>query len=188
MKRVFLTAMFLGALGLASAWGTEQDKTVVVIIKTSKGTIRAELYPDKAPKTVENFLKYVDDKHYDNTIFHRIKPEFMIQGGGKEPGGKEKKTRDPIKNEAGNGLSNKRGTLAMARTGVPDSATCQFFINVVDNDFLDRANARDKVGYAVFGKVIDEKSMKVVDEIKIVPTNAGDVPLQDVIIESIRRE
>jgi cyclophilin family peptidyl-prolyl cis-trans isomerase len=132
----------------------------------------------------------VDDKFYDGTVFHRVISNFMIQGGGFEPGMKEKKSKDPIKNESFNGLPNKRGTIAMARTGVPDSATAQFFINVKDNDFLDKANARDRVGYAVFGKVIE--GMDVVDKIREVETaNAGgheNVPVQDVIIKSVRVE
>lgn len=166
---------------------TSKDKNVVVMIETSKGKIKAELFAEKAPITVKNFLQYVDDKHYDGTIFHRVISTFMIQGGGMEPGQgmREKPTRAPIKNEGGNGLKNKRGTLAMARTGEPDSATSQFFINVVNNDFLDRANAKDMVGYAVFGRVLE--GMDVVDAIKVVPTNKGDVPLQDVVIKSIRR-
>lgn len=184
MKRFTLAAMFLGILGLSSAMGTAQDKKVVVVIETSKGTIKAELFADKAPITVKNFLQYADDKHYDGTIFHRVIADFMIQGGGLEPGLKPKQTRAPIKNEAGNGLSNKRGTLAMARTGEPDSATSQFYINVVDNPFLDRANADDMVGYCVFGQVIE--GLDVVDAIKGVATKKS-VPVQDVVIKSVRR-
>jgi cyclophilin family peptidyl-prolyl cis-trans isomerase len=135
---------------------------------------------------VKNFLQYVDDKFYDGTVFHRVIPDFMIQGGGFEAGMREKRTREPIVNEGGNGVSNTRGTLAMARTNVPDSATAQFFINVKDNLFLDRARAADKVGYAVFGKVID--GMDVVDEIRRVETGQRDVPTQDVVIRSIRRK
>src|SRR5580693_665950 len=115
-------------------------------METSLGTIKIELDEEKAPISVKNFLQYVDDKFYDGTIFHRVIKTFMIQGGGMTPDLKEKKTREPIKNEAGNGLSNKRRTLAMARTNVPDSATSQFFINVADNDRLDRAKAPDGVG------------------------------------------
>src|ERR1051325_5837141 len=144
-------ATLLGAVSLPSA--VAQGKNPRVVVETSAGKIVVELYADKAPMTVKNFLQYVNDKHYDGTIFHRVIKDFMIQGGGMEPGLKEKKTRDPIKNESDNGLSNERGTIAMARTAVPDSATAQFFINVKDNNFLDRAKARDKVGYAVFGKV-----------------------------------
>src|SRR5262249_12947279 len=154
-----------------------EAKNPVVEIKTSMGTIKVELFEKDAPVTVKNFLRYVDDKHYDGTIFHRVIADFMIQGGGFSKGlnkanikDKEKKTRDPIKNESNNGQSNKPGTIAMARTGRPDSATAQFFINTKDNDFLDRAKARDKVGYCVFGKVIE--GMDVVDKIRRVKTRA----------------
>ncbi len=168
----------------------------VVVIDTSMGTIKAELYQDRAPGTVKNFLIYVDDKHYDGTIFHRVMSDFMIQGGGFEPGAleknDEKQTRAPIRNEADNGLSNQRGTLAMARTGDPHSATAQFFINVKDNVGLDRGR-NDKFGYAVFGKVIE--GMAVVDKIRNVETHTvgvrprahDDVPKEDVVIKSIRR-
>lgn len=159
-----------------------------IVMDTSMGTIGIELFQDKAPITVQNILQYVDDQHYDGTIFHRVIPNFMIQGGGMEPGMKEKATKAPIKNEAGNGISNTRGTLAMARTNAPDSATSQFFINTKDNDFLDRAKSRDGVGYCVFGKVTE--GMNVVDKIKDVETgNVGphqNVPRQDVVIKSIR--
>ena len=157
----------------------------VVEIKTSKGTIQVELFEKDAPITVKNFLQYVDDKHYDGTIFHRVISDFMIQGGGLTKDMKEKKTREPIKNESSNGLENKCGTIAMARTPLPDSATSQFFINVVDNSFLDRKNARDRVGYCVFGKVIS--GMDVVDKIKNVRTGRGDVPTETIEIISIRR-
>jgi peptidyl-prolyl cis-trans isomerase B (cyclophilin B) len=148
------------------------------------------LYPDKAPVTVQNFLAYVDEGFYDGTVFHRVIPNFMIQGGGMEPGMRQKKTKATIKNESANGLSNTRGTVAMARTSVPDSASSQFFINVQDNGFLDRAQASDRVGYCVFGKVIE--GMDVVDKIKAVKTTTksghGDVPVADVLIQSVRRE
>lgn len=162
----------------------------VVIIETSMGTIQAELFADKAPKSVENFLKYVDDGFYDGTIFHRVIGDFMIQGGGLTPDMKEKKTRAPIKNEAGNGLKNLRGTLAMARKPDVDSATSQFFINVVDNGFLNHRGEEEKdFGYAVFGKVIS--GMDVVDKIKVVPTTSfqlyTDVPVTPVVIKSIKR-
>ncbi len=162
-----------------------QDKNSRVVIETNHGKIVLELFDAKAPITVKNFLQYVDDKHYDGLIFHRIIADFMIQGGGYEKGMKERKTRAPIKNEAGNGIANARGTIAMARTNVPDSATSQFFINTVENKFLDRANARDGVGYAVFGRVIE--GIDVVDKIRRVETNKGDVPLTDVVIQSVRR-
>jgi cyclophilin family peptidyl-prolyl cis-trans isomerase len=165
-----------------------QGKNPRVVVETSAGKIVVELYADKAPMTVKNFLQYVNDKHYDGTIFHRVIKDFMIQGGGMETGLKEKKTRDPIKNESDNGLSNERGTIAMARTAVPDSATAQFFINVKDNNFLDRAKARDKVGYAVFGKVVE--GMDVVDHIRTAATgNKGgheNVPNTDIVIMSVR--
>jgi cyclophilin family peptidyl-prolyl cis-trans isomerase len=175
-------------LGVVASGGVKAANPVV-IMETSMGTIKIELYEDKAPITVKNFLSYVDDKHYDGLVFHRVISDFMIQGGGFEAGMKEKKTKEPIKNEAGNNVSNTRGTIAMARTSVPDSATSQFFINVKDNSgSLDRANARDKVGYCVFGRVID--GMDVVDKIKNVKTGVkkghDDVPEEDVIIKSVK--
>lgn len=158
-----------------------------VILDTSQGEIHVELYANKAPITVENFLKYVDDGFYDGTIFHRVIPDFMIQGGGFTADMSQKPTRDPIKNEADNGLSNEPYTLAMARTSVVDSATAQFFINVADNVFLDHGS-RD-FGYAVFGKVV--KGEDVVDAIAGVATGmqAGmrDVPKETVTITSARR-
>ena len=160
-----------------------------VLIETSQGTIKAELDGDKAPVTVANFLSYVDDKFYDDTVFHRVIPDFMIQGGGFAPGLRQKTTKAAIKNESGNGLTNQRGTLAMARTNVPDSATAQFFINLKDNTFLDKARAPDGVGYCVFGRVTE--GMDVVDKIKAVATGRRgmheNVPTQDVVIKSIRR-
>ena len=163
--------------------------THTVIMDTSLGDIKVELDPVKAPVTVKNFLEYVDDGFYDGTIFHRVISNFMIQGGGFQPGMKQKANKGSIKNESANGLANKRGAIAMARTNVPDSATSQFFINVKDNDFLDKAKSQDGVGYCVFGKVVE--GMDVVDKIKAVKTgNQGhhdDVPLQDVTITSIRR-
>lgn len=158
----------------------------MVIMSTSMGDIKIELYRDKAPITVENFLAYVNEKYYDGTIFHRVIPGFMIQGGGFAPEMQEKTTKPPIKNEADNGLKNDTGTIAMARTSVVDSATSQFFINLTDNDFLNHGN-RD-FGYAVFGKVVEE--MDVVNKIAGVKTgNHGmhrDVPLEPVVVESIR--
>src|SRR6516162_10243069 len=160
-----------------------------VVMETSLGTITIELDGDKAPLTVQNFLSYVDEGFFDGTIFHRVIPDFMIQGGGMEPGLKEKRTKGSIKNESSNGLTNKRGTLAMARTSAPDSATAQFFINLKDNAFLDKAQARDGVGYAVFGKVTS--GMDVVDKIKAVATarrgHHDDVPVKDVVITSVKR-
>src|SRR4051812_46354698 len=124
MKRIALAAVLLGLLTAPASYG--QDKNPVVVMETSMGTIKIELYEKKAPVTVKNFLDYVEAKHYDGLIFHRVIPDFMIQGGGMEPGLKERRGKDPIKNESANGLSNERGTLAMARTSVPDSATAQF--------------------------------------------------------------
>ncbi|MBW7902633.1 MAG: peptidyl-prolyl cis-trans isomerase [Rhodocyclaceae bacterium] len=157
-----------------------------VKLTTNFGAVTIQLDAEKAPKTVENFLAYVAAGHYDNTVFHRVIKGFMIQGGGYAPGMKEKDTRDAIENEAANGLKNKRGTLAMARTGDPHSATAQFFINLVDNDFLDfKVPSGNGWGYCVFGEVVD--GMDVVDKIKDVRTgNKGfhqDVPVDDVIIE-----
>ncbi len=188
MKRFGICALTLGLLALVQSSALGQAKNPVVVIDTSMGKITVELFEAKAPISVKNFLKYVDDKHYDGTIFHRIIPTFMIQGGGMEPGMKEKRSNAPIKNESTNGLSNERGTLAMARTNDPDSATAQFFINVVDNKALDRSAA--SAGYAVFGKVID--GMDVVDKIRRVNTGPRggheNVPLQDIIIRSIKRK
>lgn len=159
----------------------------MVILKTNYGDITIELDFEKAPKTAENFVQYVKEGFYDGTIFHRVINNFMIQGGGFEPGMKQKATRDPIENEADNGLANDSGTIAMARTMDPHSASAQFFINVKDNDFLNHsAKTAQGWGYAVFGKVTD--GMDVVDKIKAVATTmaAGhqDVPAEDVIINS----
>jgi peptidyl-prolyl cis-trans isomerase B (cyclophilin B) len=161
-----------------------------VVLETDKGKIVIELYPDKAPQTVQNFLSYVDAGHYNSTIFHRVIPNFMIQGGGMTAGMKEKPTRPPVKNEADNGLKNQRGTIAMARTQVPDSATAQFFISTADNDFLDFKNKTIQGwGYAVFGKVVE--GMDVVDAIAKVKTgNRGghqDVPVDTVMIIKAER-
>jgi len=185
MKRLFLLAL----AGVAFAAVPARAANPVVVIETSVGNIKVELFEDKAPTTVKNFLGYVDDKFYDGTIFHRVIKNFMIQGGGFESGMKEKKTKEPIKNESDNGLANERGTIAMARTSEPNSATAQFYINVVTNKSLDRANADDKVGYCVFGKVID--GMDVVDKIRAVETGVAgrfrDVPKNDVVIKAIKR-
>lgn len=181
-------------LGMATA-GTARAANPVVVIETNMGTIKVELFEDKAPITVKNFLGYVNDKQYDGLIFHRVIETFMIQGGGFEPGMKKRETKGPIKNESDNGLSNLRGTIAMARLGrdvggvkAADSATNQFFINVKDNTMLDREKAGDKVGYCVFGRVIE--GMDVVDKIKAVKTTSkegyDDVPEADVVIKSIR--
>jgi len=160
----------------------------MVKLNTNYGTIVLELDADKAPKTVANFLQYANDGFYDGTIFHRVINGFMIQGGGMQPGMVEKQTRESIQNEADNGLTNARGTIAMARTPDPHSASAQFFINVADNDFLNfRAATQDGWGYCVFGKVVE--GMDVVDKIKGVETdNKGyhqDVPVKDVVIDSV---
>jgi len=178
--------LFFVAEGRAAA-----NANPLVEMQTSMGTIKIELDAEKAPISTKNFMSYVDEGFYDGTIFHRVIRTFMVQGGGFEPGMKEKKkTKPPIKNEAGNGLKNKRGTLAMARTGVVDSATAQFFINVVDNAFLDHKDDSPRgYGYAVFGKVIE--GMEVVDKIKAVETASkrghDDVPVEDVVIQYVRR-
>ena len=158
-----------------------------VDLKTNAGTIRLELNPAKAPKTVANFLQYVKDGHFNGTIFHRVIDGFMIQGGGYDKSYREKATRDSIPNEAKNGLKNDLGTIAMARTSAPHSASSQFFINGKNNDFLNAAEAQDGWGYAVFGKVV--AGMDVVNKIFKTPTGSGgpfstDVPKQMVIIES----
>jgi cyclophilin family peptidyl-prolyl cis-trans isomerase len=158
---------------------TPAPKGVIVLIETSMGPIKLELDREKAPITVENFLKYVRSGHYDGTIFHRVIPGFMIQGGGMNVSMIEKPTRPAIKNEHGNGLTNTRGTIAMARTSDPNSATSQFFINVVDNQRgLDAGD-----GYAVFGKVLE--GMDVADKISLVRTSA-DVPKTPITIEKVR--
>lgn len=161
-----------------------------VLLETTSGDILLELYPDKAPETVANFLKYVDEGFYDNTIFHRVIPGFMIQGGGMTAKMQEKDTHAPIRNEADNGLKNERGAIAMARTADPHSASAQFFINHADNDFLNhREPVQDGWGYAVFGKVID--GMDVVDKIAKVKTHSvgihSDVPKDMVLITKASR-
>jgi peptidyl-prolyl cis-trans isomerase A (cyclophilin A) len=162
-------------------------ETEMIILSTSLGDITIELFDAEAPVTVENFLQYVDDGFFNDTIFHRVIPGFVLQGGGFTTGMKEKKTRPPIKNEAGNGLKNKRGALSMARTQEINSATSQFFINLSDNTFLDHGT-RD-FGYAVFAKVTG--GMEIVDQIASVATgNKGghqDVPLEPVVILSAKR-
>lgn len=159
-----------------------------VEMQTSAGLLRIELDDEKAPKSTANFLEYARKGHYDGTVFHRVIKGFMLQGGGFEPGMKQKPTADMIKNEANNGLKNKRYTLAMARTSDPHSATAQFFINTVDNGFLDhKAENAQGWGYAVFGRVVE--GMDIVDAIEKVGTGRkgfhDDVPLEDVIIERV---
>ena len=158
----------------------------MIKLTTNMGEITLDLFADKAPKTVENFEQYVKDGFYDGTIFHRVINNFMIQGGGFEPGMKQKETGESVENEANNGVLNEKGTIAMARTNDPHSATAQFFINVKDNHFLDHTSESSSGwGYCVFGKVVD--GMSVVDEIKTLATTTRsghqDVPEQDVIIE-----
>jgi peptidyl-prolyl cis-trans isomerase B (cyclophilin B) len=157
---------------------------MAVVLSTNHGDITIELDAEKAPKTVDNFLAYVKSGHYDGTIFHRVIDGFMIQGGGFEPGMKQKESGEPIDNEAANGLANEKYTVAMARTNDPHSATAQFFINVKDNSFLDYSGP-DQWGYCVFGRVT--AGTEVVDEIRKVKTSTkgfhGDVPVEDVIIE-----
>lgn len=185
MKQIILV-VFLLVFGLTNAYaGT------MVEMKTSMGSVTLELNDEKAPVTVKNFLSYVDSKFYDGTIFHRVIGNFMIQGGGFDSIPKRKEVKDPIKNEAKNGLPNDKGTIAMARTGVIDSATSQFFINLVDNGFLNhRGETGNSYGYAVFGKVI--QGIDVVDKIGKVRTIVKsqlfqNYPEPQVIIESIRR-
>lgn len=175
------------ALGLALIGPAAAEK---VRLATSMGDIVVDLDAAKAPRTVANFVEYVKAGHYDGTIFHRVINNFMIQGGGMEPGMKEKPTRAPIPLESRNGLANQRGTVAMARTMVPDSATAQFFINVKDNPFLDQPNAADGQGYAVFGRVVE--GMDVVDKIRAVRTGSAgmhrDVPVEPVLIKKATLE
>jgi len=161
-----------------------------VRLATSQGDIVVELDPEKAPKTVENFIGYVKSGHYDGTVFHRVIENFMIQGGGMKADMSEKPTRPPIVLESRSGLTNQRGTLAMARTMDPNSASAQFFINLKDNSFLDQANSRDGNGYAVFGKVVS--GMDVVDKIKAVPVadkgGHQNVPTTPVLIKKASLE
>jgi peptidyl-prolyl cis-trans isomerase A (cyclophilin A) len=202
MKRVLVAAIcsLAACAGIAAeeaaTTAKPQENTAMpsnptVVISTSLGDIAVELNADKAPLSVSNFLAYVDAKFYDGTIFHRVIPNFMIQGGGFGPDMRQKPTRAPVKNEAGNGLANSRGTIAMARTMVVDSATAQFFINHADNAFLNQRDTSPQgFGYAVFGKVTD--GMDVVDKIAKVPTgNSGghqNVPTTPVTILKIARQ
>ena len=177
MKNLLFTLALLGGSALA---------TPTAIIHTSMGDITVELDEDRAPATVANFRRYAEDGFYNDTIFHRVIPGFVIQGGGMEPGMKEKDTREPIENEADNGLKNLRGTLSMARTSDPHSASSQFFINLVDNGYLNHTSKTNAGwGYAVFGKVV--AGLDVIDKIAAVKTGRSgmhrDVPVEDVIIE-----
>lgn len=182
-RRALLAVMAAGLMGLGNMAAAQTAPQVK--LSTSQGDIVLELYPAKAPKTVENFLQYVKDKHYDGTVFHRVMDGFMIQGGGFTADMTQKPTRAPIALETSGGLTNDRGTIAMARTANPNSATAQFFINVVDNRMLNAPNP-DGYGYTVFGKVVS--GMDVVDKIKLVPiTNKGphqNVPATPVTINS----
>jgi cyclophilin family peptidyl-prolyl cis-trans isomerase len=186
MKRLAMVLMFLMISTAIFAAGNP-----VVVMKTNMGDVEIELFQDKAPVTVANFLSYVNKGFYNGTIFHRVMGNFMIQGGGFTPGMKEKKTSSPIKNEANNGLKNLAGTVAMARTADVNSATSQFFINVLNNPSLDyKSSTSDGFGYCVFGKVI--KGMDVVGKIRSVQTGTvgyfDDVPVKDVVIISIKRK
>ncbi len=180
---LIIALIMTAALTVGQAARAEEiAENAKVIFSTTLGSFMIELYPDKAPITVKNFLAYVDAEFFDNTIFHRVIPGFMIQGGGFTEPMQKKPNNPPIKNEAKNGLKNKRGTLSMARTGVVDSATSQFFVNLKDNAFLDHGT-RD-YGYAVFGRVI--AGMEVIDKIAVVPTYRN-VPKTSVVIKSARR-
>jgi cyclophilin family peptidyl-prolyl cis-trans isomerase len=188
--------LILGALAVAGVLTTAVPSTTaakgnpMVLISTSQGDIKVELYADKAPETVKNFLAYVNAGYYNDTIFHRVIPGFMVQGGGLTADMKDKREgqRAAIKNESSNGLKNDTGTLAMARTSAPDSATSQFFINVKNNDFLNKDKAQDGVGYAVFGKVVE--GMDVVKKIEQVQTGTKgmhqNVPLEPIVIKSAK--
>jgi peptidyl-prolyl cis-trans isomerase A (cyclophilin A) len=200
-----MKSMLVAAAILVAAAVPARAANPVVVVDTSMGQFKIELFEDKAPVSVKNFLSYVDDKYYDNTIFHRVigkendpQGDFMVQAGGYGTDKKLKATKPPIKNESNNGLSNTRGTVAMARTSDPNSATAQFYINIADNSRLDHAGG----GYTVFGKVIE--GMDVVDKIKAVKTGrlpieqqmfgggkqmapTPNVPVEDVVIKSIRR-
>jgi cyclophilin family peptidyl-prolyl cis-trans isomerase len=186
-----LVSVCATGLAFAKEEGAETVDKPTVVMTTSMGEIVIELDPEKAPITVENFLKYVDDKHYDGTIFHRVIKNFMIQGGGFDAEMVQKPTREQIKNEANNGLKNEVGTIAMARTGIVDSATSQFFINTKNNVSLNFRSADSQgFGYCVFGKVT--KGMDVVRAIEGAATGQkgrfGDVPVQTITIESVRRK
>jgi peptidyl-prolyl cis-trans isomerase A (cyclophilin A) len=189
-RRTVLAALTAGVLATIAPVPAIAKGNPMVLISTSQGDIKVELYADKAPETVKNFLAYVNARYYDNTIFHRVIPGFMIQGGGLTADMKDKREgqKAAIKNESSNGLKNDVGTLAMARTSDPNSATSQFFINVKNNDFLNKEKAQDGVGYAVFGKVVE--GMDVVKKIEQVPTTSKsghqNVPTDAVVIKSAK--
>lgn len=184
MKKLFATAIIAAVIGVLTP--TTSLAADMITLHTSHGPITIALDTESAPKSVENFLAYARDGHYDGTIFHRVIPGFMIQGGGFDTEMRQRPTREPVANEAGNGLQNKRGSVAMARTSAPDSATSQFFINHSDNDFLNPGGA-DPHGYAVFGEVTE--GMDVVDAIAAVDTTRrgphADVPAEPVVIERV---
>lgn len=194
-KRIILALILCGLFSVLLIAGNAdaaapapKSGNPVVLMETSLGTVKIELYADKAPLSAKNFLEYANSGFYEGTIFHRVIPGFMAQGGGFTTDRKQKETRAPIKNEAGNGLKNDRGTIAMARTASPDSATAQFFINVVNNDGLNRPSP-DGYGYAVFGRVID--GMDVVDKIVTTPKQRlnmlfSDIPATPVVIKSVK--
>ena len=194
--RIVFRGLFAASMLLVAMWAlSEETGNPIVLMKTTDGDITIELFADKSPVTVENFLSYVDDGHYDGTVFHRVIPNFMIQGGGFTEALEEKPTKEPIVNESKNKLHNTRGTLAMARTNDPDSATAQFFINQRSNLRLDWSPGKD--GYTVFGKVVD--GMQVVDIIALSDTGAAramttrgpnvfqDVPVKPIVIMSVQR-
>ncbi len=189
MKRLLATMLLALSLAAFSALAADDDPHPRVRMETSAGVIVLELNRAKAPVTVDNFLRYVRDGFYDGTIFHRVIQGFMIQGGGYTPEFRKKATRPPIENEADNGLKNRRGTIAMARTSNPHSATAQFFINVADNAFLDFVSPSARGwGYAVFGRVVE--GMDVVERIQRLPTGIGgpfrrDVPQREVLIKRV---
>jgi cyclophilin family peptidyl-prolyl cis-trans isomerase len=190
MKTTLASALIIFSILIFTGSVIAEDINPKVVLETSKGKIVLELFPDNAPETVKNFLNYVDAKFYDGMIFHRVIPNFMIQGGGFTTDMKRKTTQAPIKNEADKGLKNDRGTIAMARTGDPHSATAQFFINSKNNDSLNyRSKTQQGWGYAAFGKVVE--GMKTVDAISAVKTKTSggfrDVPAEPVVITSARR-
>jgi cyclophilin family peptidyl-prolyl cis-trans isomerase len=185
-----LVSIIIFSLLIIAGSAIAEDINPKVVLETSKGKIVLELFPDNAPETVKNFLDYVDAKYYDGTVFHRVIPNFMIQGGGFTTDMKRKTTQAPIKNEADKGLKNERGTISMARTGDPHSATAQFFINSKNNDFLNhRSKTQQGWGYTAFGKVVE--GMKTVDAISAVKTKTlggfRDVPAEPVVITSATR-
>ncbi len=190
IRLIMLPSIILSYSTSVTPEETKKHENPMVLVETALGSFKIELYEKEAPITVKNFLNYVDKKFYDGTIFHRVIPTFVIQGGGFTPDMMKKSTGPPIKNEAANGLKNLKGTLSMARTGEINSATCQFFISVKDNSSLDHRDTSQKgYGYAVFGKVVE--GMKVIEKIKNVKTTTKgmykDVPVKPAIIESMRR-